>query len=142
MLYLIVIMCVVWYLVRALGIPAVFSRLLPDTKIQQLQGYPELRRCIDAFPEGESVYKNSMFRHTQSVLDAYQHSFRSDVDVPTVLARMRRGITRAEASAQEILFRLPNDLKLETLLRDNLKILIETLHTLVSDIEARFGITT
>jgi len=117
-----IFLCIAWVL---------YTRL-PTTTI--MGSYPELKRMLDDFP-ATSIYNDLMEKNVTSFLEAYSRSFIHKVSTED----MKKYARRFQKYALEIILRLPGDMRLQETLEDHIRQVMETLETLLKDIEIRHG---
>jgi hypothetical protein len=116
---------------------ALVARILSWIRGDVQTSYPSLWEAWDAFPD-ESVFKLRMKRHMESFLDVYRRSFRRPFDAPREIRAANAAMRRTEAHAKEMLFRIPNDLRLQRDLEDRLRYILETFAYMKRDMEERW----
>jgi hypothetical protein len=99
--------------------------------------YPSLFECVDRFPEEEKVYKQLCYKYLRRFVDAYERSHAADAPYDELLAQMMHAKTKVEAYMHEIIFRIPNDVRLENRLRASAELTCLFLDTYAKDVRLR-----
>lgn len=113
-----------------------FSLPVPFLKrnTHTIPNQPTMSMLLDTFPQG--THSKLMTYYLKKFMVAYEHTF-TIVDNATMdtLTRCRMKVGQ---SAQEIIFRLPNNLHLEVQLKNNMAQLLGILTRYIQDVQDRW----
>lgn len=136
-LYILVLLCVLYFLFGEY-IPKVAQTVDLD-QVELRTQYPSLVACIDVFPDDQKIYKDLCYQYLKAFMSAYKKSFDPGENPAVLVEDMKTLARKVEGHQREMIFRLPNDLKLQKRLEASTELLCLYLERFQKDVGERWA---